>query len=285
MADFDANLLKELREKTGMGFADCKKALAEANGDLDAAEMILRKKGLDKAAKKADRATGQGVIAIATKFPKAVIIEVQCEQDPTTQNERFQEFVAQALDAALALNEVNAENLLNATSGGKTLAEKVKELIGVIGENVVLKKAAALTAPDGGVIGQYTHFNKKAGAICAMKIGGGDGAALQTAANDVCMHAVAARPLALNRAGIPANIVAKEKEVFAEEVKNKPENIREKILEGKLGSFYGEKCLLEQVFVKAADGKTKVQDFVAQEAKTAGVSAELVDFQRLELGA
>lgn len=284
MADFDAKLIKDLREMTGMGFADCKKALQDAGGKLEDAEMILRKKGLDKAAKKADRATGQGVISITVRGLQAVILEVQCEQEPTTNNERFQEFVKAAIEVAFTIADLNAEKLLAAKSGSETLFDKQKALIGVIGENVVLKKATTITAPSGGLIGFYTHFNKKAGAVCAVKLDGAAAEKMQAIANDVCMHGVAARPISLDRKNVPANLVEKEKEVFMEEIKNKPANMQEKILEGKLGKFYAEKCLLEQIFIKDPDGKLSIQKAVAEAAKTAGGNAEIVAFTRMELG-
>ena len=281
----DAKMIKDLRDKTGMGFADCKKALETANGNLEEAEMFLRKKGLDKAAKKAERATGQGVVRIAVKGDKAVILEVQCEQEPTTKNERYEEFVKAVCEIAFTVDGLTAEKLLEAKGAdGQSVADKQKALIGVIGENVVVKKAAALTAPAGGILGQYTHFNNKAAALCALKLDGAAAAAMQTIANDVCMHAVAARPIALDRSGVPADLVNKEKEVFQEEVNKKPENIREKIMEGKLGKFYGEKCLLEQIFVKDPDGKLTVSKAVEAEAKKAGGKAEICGYVRMELG-
>lgn len=281
----DAKLIKDLRDRTGMGFADCKKALESSNGNLEEAEMFLRKKGLDKAAKKADRATGQGVVRVAVKGDKGVLLEVQCEQEPTTKNERFEEFVKKVSEVAFGVDGLSAEKLLAASAGdGQTVADLQKALIGVIGENVVVKKAAAISAPAGGILGQYTHFNNKAAAICALKLDGAAASAMQAIANDVCMHAVAARPVALDRAGVPADMVAKEKEVFQEEVNKKPEQMREKIMEGKLGKFYGEKCLLEQVFVKDPDGKLTVAKAVEAEAKKAGGKAEIVGYVRMELG-
>ncbi len=281
----DAKMIKELREITGMGITDCKKALTDANGNMEEAEMILRKKGLDKAAKKADRATGEGVINIEIRDNVAVILEIQCEQEPTTNNERFQALVKEATAAAFTSGAKSAEELTQVEVGGEKIEDKVKALIGVIGENVVVKKLGRIEAPAGAVLGSYSHFNNKSGAICLIKFDGCDAGALQTAANDVCMHAVAVRPVALNRGGVPADMVAKEKEVFMEEVKNKPENIQDKILEGKLSKFFGEKCLTEQLFVKDPDGKLTVSAMVEKAAKDAGGSkAEVVEFARFELG-
>lgn len=288
MAEIDAKMIKELRDKTGMGVTACKNALTEAKGDLEAAEMILRKAGIDKAAKKAERATGEGIIAVklAADGKSAVIIEAQCEQEPTKNNERFVAFVNQALELALGMDKPCLDCLLAAKTASGTLGEDLKQLIGTLSENLNLRRVAKLAAPAGGILGSYVHFNKKAGAVSALKLtgAGADNAALKTAANDVCMHAVAARPLALSRADIPADVIAKEKEVFSEEVKGKPDNIKEKILEGKLGKFYAEKVLGEQIFVKDPEGKQTVNQFVTAAGKAAGGQAELAGFIRYELG-
>ncbi|MCC8190744.1 MAG: translation elongation factor Ts, partial [Planctomycetes bacterium] len=179
----------------------------------------------------------------------------------------------------------SAEELQAATPDG-TFADSVRAVIGVVGENIQLKKAVTVEAPAGGLIGSYAHFHKKAGAMVAISLENADASheALQTAANDIAMHAVAARPLAWNRAGIPADLLEKEKEVFMEEIKNKPENIREKILEGKLQKFYGDKVLTEQIFVKDPDGKATVQQMLDGAAKVAGGKAVVADFARFELG-
>ncbi len=282
----DAKLIKELRNKTGMGITDCKKALEEAGADLEQAEMLLRKRQKEKAIKKADRPTGEGVIAVKVEGDTAVIIEVACEQEPTTGNELFAAFVQLALDKAVATGASSAEELLAAGTDNGTLADDLTGLAGTVGENVQLKRVAVIKAPAGGVIGKYVHFNNKAGAICALKLDGADPAneAIMTAAGDICMHAVAARPVAVDRDGIPADLVEKEKEVYREEVKNKPENIQDKILEGKLKKFYSEKVLLEQAFVKDPSGKQSVAEMLAEAAKSAGGTAEMAAFARFELG-
>lgn len=281
----DAASIKELREKTGMGMSDCKKALTEANGNMDDAEMILRKRGLDKAAKKADRATGQGVVALEIRGNVAVMIELQCEQEPTTHNDRFKALLKTLFEAAFASKTKTTEALLATSVGGTTIEEQIKATIGVVGENVVVKKLALVEAPAGGMIGSYTHFNNKAAAVCALSLDGASASPeLQTAANDICMHSVACRPLAVSRADVPADLIAKEREVFMEEVSKKPAQIQEKIMEGKLAKFFGEKCLLEQFFVKDPDGKLTVQQVIDQAAKQAGGKATLTGFARMELG-
>ena len=282
----DAKMVKELREKTGMGISQCKKALEESAGDMEKAEMFLRKQGLDKAAKKADRPTGQGVIAIRRQDGVAAMIELACEQEPTTNNERFVNLVSLALDICLKERLPSAAELLAANTPDGTFADSVKAVIGVVGENIQLRKAVAITAPAGGLIGSYAHFNKKAGALVALSLENiaPDNEGLRTAANDISMHAVAARPLAWNRAGIPSEVIEKEKEVFMEEVNKKPENIRAKILDGKLQKFYADKVLTEQLFVKDPEGKTTVRQMLDHAAKAAGGKAEIIDFARFELG-
>lgn len=285
MAEITATMIKELRELTGMGMSDCKKALVDAGGNVEEAEMILRKKGLDKAAKKADRATGQGLVSVREKDGVVICLQVECEQEPTTKNERFLALVDKVFDAAFATGAKTVAELTAAATEDGTVADSVQAVIGVIGENVVVKNVASFKVPANGTFGAYSHFNGKSGAICVIEMeGAAADAAFNSAANDVCMHAVATRPVALNRSGVPQELVNKEKEVFMEEVKNKPENIQEKILEGKLGKFYGEKCLEEQIFVKDPEGKQTVGSMITDAAKKLGGTAKIVDFARLELG-
>lgn len=282
----DAKMIKELREKTGMGITQCKNALEECAGDMDKAEMALRKQGLDKAAKKADRPTGQGVIAIRHEGDVAAMIELACEQEPTTNNERFINLASLALETALKLKVKSADDLLKAQTPDGTFSDSVKAVIGVVGENIQLRKATTISAPAGGLIGYYAHFNKKAGAMVAISLENADPAhaGIKTAANDISMHAVAARPLAWNRESISSDLIEKEKEIFMEEINKKPESIREKILEGKLQKFYGDKVLTEQFFVKDPEGKTTVQQMLDNAAKAAGGTAKITDFARFELG-
>ncbi len=280
----DAKLIKQLREKTGMGITNCKKALEETGGDCEKAEMILRKQGIDKAAKKADRPTGLGVIAIKLEGNAGVMIELACEQEATLKNERFEEMLNLALETCMQVKAKSAEQLLAAKSQDGTIADSIKALIGFVGENVQLRKAVTIEAPANGMLGHYVHFNKKAGALVALKLDGvsPDSESMQVAANDICLHAVAARPLAWSRDGIPADVLAKEKEIFLDEVKNKPEKIREKIFEGKLQKFYSDKVLPEQLFVKGLEGTVK--QMLDDVAKAAGGKAEISDFARFELG-
>ncbi|MDR1535743.1 MAG: translation elongation factor Ts [Planctomycetota bacterium] len=282
----DAARIKELREKTGMGISQCKKALEETGGDLDKAELLLRKQGIDKAAKKADRPTGQGVIAIRREGSRAAMIELACEQEPTAGNERFLGLARLALDLCLEGKLPDSEALSRAATPEGGFGESLKALIGVVGENIQLKKAVYLEAPPGGLLGSYLHFNKKAGALVALALAGGDPAnpGLAAVANDLAMHAVAARPLAASRESLPPAALAREREVFGEEVKKMPEAIREKVLDGKLQKFYTEKVFPEQIFVKDPDRKATVRQVLDQAAKAAEGKAEIAGFARFELG-
>lgn len=286
MATIDAKTIKELREKTGMGITQCKNALSECEGDMEKAEMLLRKQGIDKAARKADRPTGQGVVAVRHEGGAAAMIELACEQEPTVGNERFAALVDLALETALKHKVKSAADLLGAATPDGTFADSIKAVIGVVGENIQLRKATTMSAPAGGLIGHYVHFNKKAGAMVSIRLDGIDAghAGIRTAANDISMHSVAARPLAWSRDGIPAGVIEREKEIFREEVRNKPENIRDRILDGKLQRFYGDKVLTEQIFVKDPEGRTTVRQMLEAAAKQAGGKAEIVDFARFELG-
>ncbi len=285
MAEITAKMIKDLREMTGMGMSDCKKALVDAGGNVEEAEMILRKKGLDKAAKKADRATGEGLVSVREKDGVVICLQVECEQEPTTKNERFLALVDKVYDAAFASGAKTIEELLAAPTEEGTVADSVQAVIGVIGENVVVKNIASFVVPENAIYGAYSHFNGKSASVCVIEI---DGVSVddvfQAAANDVCMHAVATRPVALDRSGVPTDLVNKEKEVFLEEIKNKPDNIKEKILEGKMSKFYSDKCLEEQIFVKDPDGKQTVGEMISAAAKKLGGAAKIIDFARLELG-
>lgn len=282
----DAKLIKELRDKTGMGITDCKKALVDADGNVEAAEMNLRKRQKEKAIKKADRPTGEGVVAIKAEGPVVVMLEIACEQEPTKNNDLFKAFVETATATALSSKATTTEELLAADVDGETLQDKLTTLAGTVGENCQIRRYARIEAPAGGMIGYYAHFNQKSGAIVGLSLEGADAsnADLQSVANDICMHAVAMRPVALDRAGVPADLVEKEKEIFIDQIKDKPENIQEKILEGKMGKLYSEKCLVEQLFVKDPDGKATVQQAVDAAAKAAGGSAKIIAYDRFELG-
>ncbi|MFA6422527.1 MAG: translation elongation factor Ts [Candidatus Buchananbacteria bacterium] len=241
----DLKTISQLRDQTGAGIADCKKALEEADGDIVKAVEVLRKRGEIKAAKKSDRATKEGVIALAKADNKIAAVAVACETDFVAKNE---DFVSTVNDFATKLLTMNKEEF-------KSWAEGVikNELVVKIGENLILAESAVV---EGSVLGSYLHFNKKAAAIVSL-----DGGS-QELANDIAMHATAMSPKWIRPEEVPVEIVEKEKEIYRELLKQegKPEQIWDKILVGKLAKFYEDNCLLNQIFVK--DDTKKISDLL-----------------------
>jgi len=284
MGSISMEMIKALREKTGMGIADVKKALEDSSGDMEKAELELRKKAAGKAIGKSDRATGQGVIVIKTRGNTAVIGEFCCEQEPTTTNVRFVEFVEMAMNLALETNASSMEELLQQKTNDGTLQDTCKGLIGMLSENLVPRRLARLQSPAGGVFGQYIHFNKRAGAVIAIELAGADAQKVAAAGNDICMHSVALRPVAVSRDQVDQKILATERELALEKVKDKPAQMQEKIIDGMMNKYFQENVLLEQPFVKDATGKTSVKEMLDEAAKSAGGTAKVVGFIRYELG-
>lgn len=256
----DLKTISLLRDKTGAGIVDCKTALTEANGDLDQAVEILRKKGEIKAAKKADRATSEGVVAIARTGNKVATAVVVCETD----------FVSRSDDFNTTVQSFAQKLLTDGEDGFRAWAEGIikNELVVKIGENIQLSDFGVLT---GEVLGTYVHSNKKVAGIVALT-GGSD-----TLATELAMQVVAMSPKYLKPEDVPAEILQKEKEIYLEQLKaeNKPAEMLEKIVLGKLAKFYEEVCLLNQIYIK--DDKKKVSDLV----KEAG--AEIAEFRRFSV--
>lgn len=253
----DIKLVSQLREKTGAGLGDCKAALEEAGGDLDKALEIMRKKGEVKAAKKADRTTKEGIVAIAKSGNKTAVVALACETDFVSRGEAFQS----------AVNAM-ADKLLNSSEEEfKSWADKqIKELVLKIGENIQL---SAFGVFDGAVVGQYIHSNKKVAGIVVLS--GGE----QSVAEDIAMQIAAMSPKWLKPEEVDADVLAKEKEIYREQLlgEGKPEAMIDKITEGKLNKFYEENCLLNQVFIKD-DGK-KIKDLLA--------GAEVVNWAKFQV--
>ncbi len=262
----DIKIIKKLRERTGAGMVDCQKALAEAAGDLDKAVEILRKKGLEKAGKKAERETQEGLIAIAQQDQKVALVTLNCETDFVARN---QEFIK-------AVNDLAQELLISDPEEFKKWAEaKIKnELIIKIGENIQLGDFVVLT---GEVIGSYLHSNKKVAALVILS--GGD----QALAIDLAMQVAAMSPKYLEPAAVPADEIEKEKEIYREQLKNegKPENVIAKIIEGKLNKFYSEVCLLKQPFIK--DDEITVEQLIKQKGSSGGGDIKIIRFLRYQI--
>ena len=292
MAGITAATVKELRERTGAGMMDCKSALSETDGDMEAAVDLLRKKGLAKAAKKAGRTASEGLVAIAVeknaKGATGVVVEVNSETDFVARNEIFQKMVSDIAQTALSV-EGDTEKLRAETfpGAGKSVEEHVAEMVGKIGENMSLRRSGGIAVEEGAVAsyihGQVTEGAGKIGVIVGLK-SSGDQSKLEALGKQIAMHVAAARPLAANISELDAEVVEREKTILADQARDsgKPENIIEKMVEGRLRKFYEESVLLEQIFV--IDGETKVGKVIENAAKDVGAPVELAGFVRLELG-
>jgi elongation factor Ts len=281
MAEITAALVKELREKTGAGMMDCKRALSETGGDLEAAIDSLRKKGLSAAAKKAGRTAAEGLVGVKASGNRAAIVEVNAETDFVARNETFQDFVAACAGLALEAGG-DVETLKGKPFPGsdRTVAEELTHLIATIGENMAIRRTAMLSVPKG-VVATYVHaaLKPELGRIGVLvALAGEPGEALATLGRQIGMHVAAARPEFLDIGSVDPAALAREKAVLAEQARasGKPENIIEKMVEGRVRKYYEEVVLLEQVWVH--DGESRVKDVV----KKAG--AQLAGFVRFQLG-
>lgn len=291
MAEITAALVKDLREKTGVGMMDCKKALQETKGDLEAAVDWLRAKGLSKAAKKADRAAAEGIVAIALAADHGTIIELNSETDFVARNAEFQKAAGDFAKLALKVNDHEA--LLNSVHQGQKVSDAVTQLIATIGENITLRRSAKLTVEQG-VIAAYVH-SKVDGtdhlgriAVLVALQSGGDKAVLESFGKKIAMHIASANPLAVSEAEIPAERVEREKAVIAEQIKEdpkaagKPQQVLDKMLEGRLRKFYEESVLTKQAFVMNPD--QTVEAAIADAAKAAGAPVKVTGFVRFAVG-
>ncbi|MEP3073423.1 translation elongation factor Ts [Maricaulis sp.] len=290
MAAITAALVKELREKTGVGMMDCKKALNETDGDFEAAVDWLRKKGLSKAAKKADRVAAEGLVAVATEGGKGAVVEVNSETDFVARNEKFQSAVKEI--AALAIGTSGDVDALKSSklASGDTVEDKLTNLIATIGENMALRRAAVVTA-EPGVVASYVH-NPAAddmgaiGVLVGLK-SSGDAAKLAELGRKIAMHVAAGSPavaVSVDVDGVDSALADKEREVFADQARQsgKPENIVEKMVEGRMRKFYEEVVLLKQAFVMDPD--RTIEQVLADTSKELGTPVEISGFARMALG-
>jgi elongation factor Ts len=288
MAEITAQLVKELREKTGAGMMDCKKALAETKGNIEDASDWLRKKGLSAAAKKSGRIAAEGLVGVAAKGTRGAVVEVNAETDFVARNDKFQEFVKTATEIALGIgNDVEALKAAKVPASGKTLADELTHLVATIGENMNLRRAATLSVGQG-VVASYMHNALtpglgRIGVLVALE-SGGNAAKLQELAHKLSLHVAAANPIALSADDVPAATVDRERDILTEQAKasGRPPEVIAKMVEGRLRKFYEESVLLEQVFV--VDGETKVAKVVEQAAKEAGAPIKVAGFVRYALG-
>ncbi len=285
MANITAQMVKELREMTGAGMMDCKSALNETNGDIEAAVDLLRKKGLSKAAKKAGRVAAEGLVGIFTEGTKAAVVEVNSETDFVARNDHFQGLVKLIAHVALKTGDnVDAILAAPATSGG-TVADAIASSIATIGENQSLRRASVLSVTDG-VVGSYVHNAidpglGKIGVLVALE-STGDKAELAALGRMIAMHVAAASPLALDAAGLDPAVVAREKAILAEKNAGKPENVIAKIVESGIKTYAKEVCLLDQLYIHDG-GKTVAQALKEAEGKV-GAPIKLTAFTRFALG-
>jgi elongation factor Ts len=287
MAEITAASVKELRERTGAGMMDCKKALAENNGEMEPAIDWLRAKGLSAAAKKAGRTAAEGLVGAAVEGTRGALVEINSETDFVAKNELFQDFVRNV--AKLVLETGTDVEALGAAQypGGGTVQEKLTDNIAKIGENQSLRRAAVLEVKQGAVV-SYVHNQVvaglgKIGVLVALE-SSAPSETLNELGRQIAQHVAAAHPLALTGEQLPADLVERERGIAMEKAKEsgKPQNIIEKMVEGGLAKFRKENALLSQLFVR--DNKTPVVDVVAAAAKEAGADIVVKDFVRFQLG-
>ncbi|HGZ6073520.1 TPA: translation elongation factor Ts [Staphylococcus aureus] len=274
MATISAKLVKELREKTGAGMMDCKKALTETDGDIDKAIDYLREKGIAKAAKKADRIAAEGLVHVETKGNDAVIVEINSETDFVARNEGFQELVKEIANQVLDTKAETVEALMETTlPNGKSVDERIKEAISTIGEKLSVRRFAIRTKTNNDAFGAYLHMGGRIGVLTVV-----EGSTDEEAARDVAMHIAAINPKYVSSEQVSEEEINHEREVLKQQALNegKPENIVEKMVEGRLRKYLQEICAVDQDFVKNPD--VTVEAFL----KTKG--GKLVDFVRYEVG-
>ena len=292
MAEITAALVKELREKSGAGMMDCKKALQENDANIENAMDWLRTKGIASAAKKSSRIAAEGLVAVAAYENSASVVEFNSETDFVAKNEDFQAFSKKIATMCVRLTDGSLEETLAAVcpqcAEGKPLKEEITDLVARIGENMNLRRTCKITV-DNGVVASYIHSAQapdvgKIGVLVALESEASDKDALSALGKQIAMHIAATKPESLSVEDLDPAIVEREKAVLMEQAKasGKPENIIEKMMVGRINKFYQEVVLLEQTFV--IDGETKVKDVIANKAKELGSDIKMVAFERYTLG-
>ena len=285
MAAITAAMVKELREMTDAGMMECKKALVEADGDMDKAVDVLRTRGLAAAAKKVGRATNEGTVmtVVAEDAKSAAVVELNCETDFVGMNKKFKGYAEKIARAAMAANVEDVEALKAVDAEGETVEDVLTDAIHTLGENMNLARAAVVEA---GGVASYIHGGGKIGVLVTFDVEGIDPASdeFQHCGRDVAMQVAAASPVSATRESVPAEVVAHEMEIYKAQAaeSGKPENIQEKIATGRLEKFYKESCLTEQAFVKNPD--QSVTDYVNEVAKKLGGTIKVTGFKRFMLG-
>jgi len=280
MAEISANLIKELREKTGAGVLDCKKALTETGGDLEKAVDQLRKSGVAKAEKKSGRITTEGRISVKIEGNQAALAELNCETDFVAKNPDFQNF-SEGLAGLLVKEKPKDLNALQELSlNGQKVKDILQAMVAKIGENISVRRFQLVSAGPDEKLGSYVHMGNKIGVV--VKIKGPADSLNDAAARDVAMHVAASTPQYLSREFIPSDAMEREKAIYQEQMKEmkKPPQVLEKILEGKLARFADEVCLVSQPFVKDPTGKQSVADFL----KAIHPEIKVTEFVRYQVG-
>ncbi len=288
MAEITAAKVKELRETTGAGMLDCKKALVEANGDMNQAVDWLRKKGLATAAKKASRIAAEGLVAVQVDGNKGAVVEVNSETDFVAKNDIFQEYVQDAATVALFSDgDIEKMKAFGCPKCGKSFGERLTDMIAKIGENMNLRRAAIVEVQNG-VVASYIHSALKPnlgkiGVLVALE-SSADKEKLAELGKHIAMHIAASAPLFLDIASVDPAAVEHERGIFAEQARasGKPENIIEKMVEGRIRKYYEEVVLLEQAYIMDPD--KKVKDVIADAAKELGAEIKLTSYVRFKLG-
>lgn len=288
MAQITAALVKELREMTGAGMMECKKALTEAEGEIEKAVDVLRTRGLAAVAKKAGRATNEGtVMALVSDDGHAgALVELNCETDFVGMNDKFKAYATKIAEAVLANKPADLDALKASSYEGETVDEIVTDAIHTLGENIQLSRFAYVEDEKGG-IASYIHGGGKIGVLVEFKLGDPSLASneeLKLFGRDIAMQVAAANPVAATRESVPADVVEHEKEIYKAQAaeSGKPENIQEKMATGRLEKFYKENCLTEQTYVKNPD--QTVAQYAEAVAKELGTTIELVSYVRFMLG-
>ncbi|HSA58219.1 MAG TPA: translation elongation factor Ts [bacterium] len=279
MTEISAEKVRELREKTGAGMMDCKRALASVGGDMEKAIDHLRKEGVVKAAKKAGRATSEGLVGVSIGPDKkaAAIVEVNCETDFVARTDQFQNFINVLGEHIVKARPADLNALLAQKLGDGTVQDVVNQLVAKLGENMAVRRFRLLQAGGGEVLASYIHAGAKIGSVIRVK-----GAADEALVRDIAMHTAAMSPRFVDRAQVPAAVLDREKDVLkaSPELAGKPENLVDKILQGKLNRFFSEVCLADQPFIKDTTGKKSVGDFLKEKA----AGAQIVEMVRFQVG-
>ncbi len=288
MTEISASMVMELRKMSGQGMMDCKRALQEANGDVEQAMGILRKKGLATLAKRAERETSEGTVVskMSEGGKVAAMATLCCETDFVAKSDAFVAAAKTLADAALACAaDEGVDNILETIVDGKKFNDILTETVSKTGEKTQVGDFAKYKLDGPGLISTYIHFNEKVGTMVQIETGDEATAAadvLKQTASDIAMHITATKPLSLDKDGIDPEMIEQEKAIFVEQVKNKPANIIDKIVEGKMKKFFAENCLLHQQFVK--DNSKSVEQVLTEAAKQAGGEAKIQRYVRFEVG-